>query len=216
MPIERIPILIFLMNLVTFTLVMRWFIWPRLVRRGRAEALIPLVAFHWIRTLGVLAALPGMTGEFHDHEWAVHIAIGDAVTVALAWFAVGALRARHRAAVAMVWLFNIVGLLDIANAGRNALAESIPLHSVGAQVIVVAFGPPALIVTHIAIFVLLLRREPADRADAKGGIDHPLPPASSWARCCYREFNHPARTRAMQARWARGNTGTRSSGRFPT
>ncbi len=153
-----VPPLIFALNVVTFALVVRWFVWPRLVPLDRHTALIPLVAFHWIRTAGMLALLPGMTGEFHRSDWAREIAAGDLLTVVLAWIAVGLLRARKRAAIPVVWLFNIVGLVDVANAMRNAVAGAVPVHAIGAQALVIAFGPPALIVSHVAIFVLLLRR----------------------------------------------------------
>jgi hypothetical protein len=153
-----VPPLIFALNVVTSALVLRWFVWPRLSTLDRNAALVPLVAFHWIRTAGILAVYPGMTGAFHASDWAWHIAAGDLLTVVLAWIAVGLLRARQRAAIPVVWLFNVVGLLDIANAMRNAVATSVPVHTIGAQALVIAFGPPALVVSHIAIFVLLLRR----------------------------------------------------------
>jgi hypothetical protein len=158
MPVDRVPMVAMLLNLVSCTLLMWWFIWPRLRQRERRDALMPLVAFHWVRTLGILAALPGMTGAHHDSDWAVHIAIGDGTTVVLAWIAVAALRANHRAALPAVWVFNVVGFLDVLNAGRNTIAHGIPVESVGAQVLIVAIGPPALLVTHVAVFALLLRR----------------------------------------------------------
>jgi hypothetical protein len=158
MPVDRVPMLVMFMNLVSCTLLVRWFVWPRLRTLDRHAALVPLVAFHFIRTLGILAALPAMSGPHHDSTWAVHIAIGDGATVALAWIAVAALRARHPLALPAVWTFNVVGFLDVLNAARNSAAGDVPLESVGPQMMIVALGPPALIVTHVTIFVLLLRR----------------------------------------------------------
>jgi hypothetical protein len=156
MSVDRIPAVVMLLNLVSFTLLMRWFVWPRLLRLDLRRALVPLVAFHWIRTLGILASLPAMTGVLHDSTWAIHIAMGDGLTVVLAWLAVAALRADHRAALPAVWLFNTVGFLDVLNAGRNTITADIPVASLGAQTLIVAFGPPALIVSHVTIFAILL------------------------------------------------------------
>jgi hypothetical protein len=158
MSIDRVPLVAVLLNLVSFTLVLRWFVWPRLRGLDRHRALIPLVAFHWVRSLGVLAAIPGMSGDQHDTEWAIHVAIGDAVTVMLAWLAVAALRARHRAALGAVWLFNLVGFADLINAFRNAVAGGLPVESLGAQTLIIAIGPPALLVGHLAIFAILVAR----------------------------------------------------------
>jgi hypothetical protein len=93
----------------------------------------------------------------HDTEWAIHVAIGDAATVVLAWLAVAALRARHRAALPAVWLFNLVGFADLISAFRNAVAGGLPVESLGAQALIIAIGPPALLVGHLAIFAILLR-----------------------------------------------------------
>ncbi len=156
-PIQVVA-LAFSINLVSCTLLLRWWIWPR-VRAARLEdGLAPLVAFHWIRTLGLFALLPGMSSDHAAAStWARHVALGDVVTVALAIGAVAMLRRRHRWSLAATWAFNAWGSLDCLNAGVNAAAERILDHGVGAQAVVIGFAVPALLVTHAAIFVLLLR-----------------------------------------------------------
>jgi hypothetical protein len=155
---EQVIAAIFGLNLVSYTLLLRWWIWPRVTALALEDGLAPLVAFHLIRTLGMFALVPGMSGEHAaSSTWAHHVAIGDAVAVVLAMLAVSLLRARHALAIPSVWVFNSWGFLDCLNAGRNAAAEGILLHDPQAQSLVIGFGVPALLVTHVAIFVLLLR-----------------------------------------------------------
>lgn len=156
--------LVFVTNLISYTLLMRWWIWPRVRARPFEDGLAPLVAFHLIRTLGIFALLPGMAGEYAAAStWAHHVAVGDFVTVVLAMITVTLLRGRHALSVPAAWIFNTWGLVDCLNAGRNAASERILEHGVQAQAIVIGFGVPALVVTHVAIFMLLLRRGTAEK-----------------------------------------------------
>lgn len=150
-----------LFNLVSYAIVLRAFVWPRLRGLPRVAALQPLVAFHFVRTLGLFALYPAMTSErVAASRWAHHVAAGDALTVALAWAAVLALRTKPRLGGALAWAMNTVGTLDVLNAGRNAAAERIVDGPIGPHALVLAFGVPALVVTHVAIYGVLLRREP--------------------------------------------------------
>jgi hypothetical protein len=158
-----------LTNLVSYALLMIWFVYPRLRPLPVHVALQPLVAFHWIRTLGLFALMPDFAGAYTaSSRWAHHVAIGDLTTVLLAMVAVAALRKRHPFAIPAVWLFNVIGLLDIINAGINARADRILDHGVGAQALVIAFGPPALLVTHVTIFVLLIGGRRTVQATVEG------------------------------------------------
>ncbi len=155
---QQVVALVFALNLVSATLLMRWWVWPRVTRQPLEDGLAPLVALHLIRTLGIFALLPGMAGEYAAaSRWAHHVAIGDAVTVVLAMTTVALLRSRHRLSLAAAWTFNLWGTLDCLHAGVNAAGERILEHGVGPQALVIGFGVPALLVTHAAIFVLLLR-----------------------------------------------------------
>ena len=146
-------------NLVSWSLVARWFVWPRVRDRTREEALVPLVAMHWLRTLGLFALVPEVSGAHAAAStWAHHVAIGDMVTVVLAMITVGLLRARHRAAVACTWMFNVWGAGDCAHAAMNAAREEILAHGLAAHAFVVTFGVPALVVSHALVFVVLLRK----------------------------------------------------------
>jgi hypothetical protein len=85
-------------------------------------------------------------------------AIGDTITVALAWVALVSLRMSWPFAMAAVWLFNIVGftdmVLNLATAARFGAAEHL-----GAAWYGPAFVVPAMLVVHFLIFAVLLHRE---------------------------------------------------------
>lgn len=152
------------LNTLTWIFIARVLVWPRLVGRPWRVAVAPLVLFHCVRTLGLCAAMPGVVGPATAAtEWARHVAIGDAITVVLALVASVALRSRlpDRAVLALVWLMNVVGFLDVLNAARNSVRDRILDLGLGPQVFVIAFGVPGLVVTHITIFILLLRRNQA-------------------------------------------------------
>ena len=147
----------FLLNLTTLTIVMRWFVFPVLKELDIHRALLPLALTHCVRTLGMFAVMPGITGpRVAATEWALHVAIGDAVTVVIALLTAVALRHRSRVAIPLAWILNVVGGADIVNAGVNAARERI-LVDAGPQLFVVAFGVPMIIVTHITMIVLLVR-----------------------------------------------------------
>jgi len=161
MPPRAVVVTQVVFNLVSYTLALRWFLWPRLTARPRHEALIPLVMVHWIRTLGLFAMVPALAGPaVAATRWAHDVVVGDALTVVLAWISVALLRRRAAGALAAVWITNVVGSLDVLNAGFNAARERILDLGIGPHLVVVTFAVPALVVSHVAIFRLLLRREP--------------------------------------------------------
>lgn len=151
-------------NLLTYTCVLVWFVWPRLRGRPREEALVPLIMAHTIRTLGLFAMMPAFSGpDVAGSIWARHVVFGDLTAVLLALLAVGLLRHRHRFGLAAAWVFNVWGAADVLNAGTNAVREEIALRIVGPHVAVIGFGVPLLVVTHVAIFVILASRRSGAR-----------------------------------------------------
>ena len=78
-------------------------------------------------------------------------------TLSAAWLALlslVALRGGWGLALALVWLFNIVGTVDLLNALRHA--DAVP--DLGATWYIPTFWVPLLLVTHVMIFARLLRR----------------------------------------------------------
>ena len=89
-------------------------------------------------------------------EFRVMIGYGDLATAFLALLALIALRARFRGAVALVWLFLIVGMLDTVNAIIQSVRDSVFTYALGVNWVIVAIYVPALLVSSLLIFMQLL------------------------------------------------------------
>ncbi len=98
--------------------------------------------------------VPGVVAQPLPAAFAIPAAYGDLVTGVLALLALIALRTGWVGAVVLVWLFNIVGTVDLLNALRQANV----VVNFGAAWYIPTLFVPLLLVTHFMIFVRLLRR----------------------------------------------------------
>lgn len=83
-------------------------------------------------------------------------AYGDFATGLLAILALVALRSRWGAALPLVWLFNVVGTVDLLHAVFRGLSVGAQ-ENMGAAWYIPTFIVPALLVTHFMVFARLLR-----------------------------------------------------------
>ena len=79
--------------------------------------------------------------------------------------ALSALRARFRGAIALVWLFIIVGMLDTVNAIIQSVRYSVFTYALGVNWVIVSIYVPALLVSSLLIFIQLLS---PNRSPSKG------------------------------------------------
>ncbi len=86
---------------------------PRLNALPRTAALMPLLHLHSFRFIGLVFLATGVVSADLAPEFAVPAAYGDLVAAALAFAALVALRLNVGIALPLVWLFNIVGALDL-------------------------------------------------------------------------------------------------------
>ncbi len=148
-------------TLVTYALIAWWHLWPRLVRLARPDALVTLLWIHTLRTLGLTVLVPGVTDPRLPSDFAVPLAYGDLVAALLAFLAIIALRAGWPFALALVWIFNIEGTLDLVNVTVQGIAADATRYQLGAAWLIPTFFVPALWVSHVLVFVLLLRKSAA-------------------------------------------------------
>ena len=85
------------------------------------------------------------------------IGYGDMITAFLAIIALLALRARFRGALAVVWLFLIVGTADTVNVIVQSIRDSVFTHPLGVNWLIVTMYVPALIVSNVLIVIYLLK-----------------------------------------------------------
>jgi hypothetical protein len=141
------------------------YFWPTISKRERAEALRPILVLHGFRYIGLAVLIPGVVSpQLSATAFARGLAYGDLASATLALIALAALRTRL--AGPLVWIFNIFGTADLLNAfyqgNRVSLADTPGL--LGAGYFIPIFGVPLLLVTHVLVFRLLLRKEVAVRS----------------------------------------------------
>ena len=154
-------------NTFVYALAALWYLVPRLSSAPLAVALAPLLFLNTIRTVGLVFLVPGVVGSRLPDALAVPAAYGDSVAAVLALLALLALRARWRLALACVWLFNLEGAVDLLYAfGQVARVNLAANYALGSAWFIPTFLAPAMLLSHILIFWLLLRPRPAAQAAA--------------------------------------------------
>ena len=144
----------FVLSLVVWGLIAKWLVAPWLENKSPHDALFWLSLPHAFRYMGMVFLVPGVVARPLPGAFATAAAYGDLVTGVLALLALIALRTGWARALAFVWLFNMVGTVDLLNALRQAGV----VRDFGAAWYIPTLFVPLLLVTHFMIFVRLVRR----------------------------------------------------------
>jgi hypothetical protein len=147
----------FTFSLAAYALIAWWYGAPRLSRMTREAALVPLVWVHTFRIVGGTILAPGAVDAGVPMEFRTMIGYGDMATAVLALLALIALRSGMSGAIALVWLFLTVGLLDTVNAIIQSMRFSVFTHGLGMNWVIVTAYVPALLVSSVLIFMQLRR-----------------------------------------------------------
>lgn len=144
------------LSLLAFALIAKWYIVPRLREVPTARALEPLLLLHSFRHIGLMFLADGAVKSSLPTAFAQPAAWGDLAASVLAFVALLGVRRDWSAALPLVWVFNVVGTLDLINAvGRGVLHAA--ADGMGATFWIPSILVPALLVTHVLVFVLLVR-----------------------------------------------------------
>ena len=132
------------------------YIWPALRGRSRAEALRPVLLLHAFRFVGLAFLVPGVVSPDLPDAFARPTAYGDLTTALLALLAIATLGTQPGTVI--VWVFNIVGTVDLLNAFYQAdrLGVGIAPGLQGAAYFIPTVLVPLLLVTHVLVFRILL------------------------------------------------------------
>ena len=103
--------------------------------------------------------VPGVVAQPLPDDFAIPAAYGDLLAGVLALLALVLLRGGSKGAIGAVWLFNVVGTVDLLNALRHV--DVAP--NFGAAWYIPTFIVPLLLVTHFMIFVRLFK--PVDNSE---------------------------------------------------
>jgi hypothetical protein len=158
--LKRRAMNILTINLAFSTLVFwvaaRLYVLPKLQDYEARTILLPILLLHSLRHLGLMFLAPGATYPGIPPQFTRPAAYGDLIAAVLAMIAIPAVATRARSAKFLVWLFNIVGSLDLIDAITLATVyDAAPF--MGPAYWIPAFWVPALLVTHYLTFLVLLR-----------------------------------------------------------
>jgi hypothetical protein len=146
-----------LMCFVSFGIITRLYIWPRIRTMNPREALVPLVVFHTTRFVGLCFLVPGVVSRELPFGFAAPAAYGDLIAAVLAVIAVWALTARLTWALPIVWIFNMWGAADLLNAFyQGEIHYHMNPGLLGAAFFIPTVIVPPLLITHGLIFWLML------------------------------------------------------------
>ncbi len=153
MTIEQVFGAQFALSLLVTSLLAAWIVRPWLDQKSLPDALFWLTVPHAFRHIGLVFVVPGVVAPSMPSSFAGAAAYGDLTTGLLALLALVAVRYRWALMVPLVIIAHGVGLVDLANALRQA--EAIP--HMGAAWYIPTFLVPVLLVTHAMTFARLVR-----------------------------------------------------------
>jgi hypothetical protein len=158
---ERFPsVNILTVNLLFSTFVFwvaaRIYLLPRLHELKPQTVLLPILLLHSFRHLGLMFLAPGATYAGIPPQFAYPAAFGDLLTAILALASIPAVAKGLRSGRILVWVFNVVGALDLLAAIALATIYRASAY-MGAAYWIPAFWVPALLVTHYITFIILVR-----------------------------------------------------------
>ena len=154
---DRVIVLNLLVNTAIFYVAARLYLLPLVPRVALKYILVPILLFHSMRHLGMMFLTRGATYPGLPPEFAYKAAFGDLLTAILAFVAIPLVLSGSSLAKAAVWVFNVVGTVDLLTAITTATIYNAP-PAMGPAYWIPAFWVPMLLVTHYVTFVLLGRR----------------------------------------------------------
>jgi hypothetical protein len=146
-----------LASFVAWSLVAWTMVVPKLAGLPRRRRVLVFTLPQLFRHLGATQLSP-IAGPGLPQEWALQVAIGDAITVGLAIVAVVALHRDLVWSIAAGWTVHVVGLVDASLNGIHAARLGVAPH-LGGTWYIVAFAVPCVYVAHIFALRELVRRE---------------------------------------------------------
>jgi hypothetical protein len=133
------------------------YIWPELRLRQRADALRPLLMLHSFRFVGLAFLVPGVVSHELPSAFAQSAAYGDLIAAILALLSL--LSLTRGAGIAVVWVFNLWGTVDILNAFYQANHAGLLAGQLGAAYFLPTFVVPLLLITHGLVFRILIQHQ---------------------------------------------------------
>jgi hypothetical protein len=157
MPAQALFGISVLFSFVAWGTVARLYMWPALRTRSRADALRPLLSLHAFRFIGLAFLITGVVSPDLPLAFARPAAYGDFTTAILALLALATIRSPI--GTVLVWIFNIVGTVDLLFAFFQGNRVGLEAGQQGAAYFITTVLVPLLLVTHFLVFRVLLKRD---------------------------------------------------------
>lgn len=142
--------------LISWALIFRWYIHPFVKEFPIERVIEPILFLHTFRYVGLMFLVPGVTSEILDTRFSYPAAYGDLMAALLAFVAISAIRLKASRALLFVWVFNLWGIADLLNAVGRGILFTNDGH-LGATYWIPATIVPLLLVTHVYVFILLIK-----------------------------------------------------------
>lgn len=153
--LDRILTINLICSTAVFYVGARIYVLPKVGKSTARAILIPILILHSLRHLGLMFLASGATYSGMPPQFAYPAAIGDLVTAVLAFASIFAVAGNREGSRFLVWLFNVVGTIDLLLAITLATIYRAP-DFMGAAYWIPAFWVPALLVSHYVVFAVLL------------------------------------------------------------
>ncbi len=157
---NEIPLItpIMIGNIILFALIAKWYVMPQLQDATLLNKFTPILLLHSARFLGLMFLSSDVVKVGMPEVFSLPAAYGDLLTAILAAIALFALRYKSQSAIALIWLFNIVGTADMFYAVTIGVLNNATAY-MGAAYYIPAVVVPALLVSHMMTFRLLLKNK---------------------------------------------------------
>lgn len=142
-----------------------WSVRSQLFGMGRDIHLKTLIPIHFFRYFGLTALLPGvfnLAPAGFSQDFLFQVMAGDVLVAVLALVSFGLLQLSSSLRIPFAWIFNVVGTLDYLNAAARVTPGIHDANILGpfGWIIITVFLP-AWLVSHIAIFSVLMSKRRA-------------------------------------------------------
>ncbi len=153
--LDRILEFNLVMSTIIFYVAAKIYLMPKLKEISAAAIFVPILILHSLRHLGLMFMTSGAVYEGMPPQFAYPAGIGDFISALLALFALYAIRQDKSFKITAMWVFNVVGTIDLTYAISMGTLHNIGPY-MGASYWIPSFWVPTLLVTHYIVFKKLL------------------------------------------------------------
>jgi len=144
-----------LTSLMVWNKISRKYLWLQIKDRELTKAVQPILILHSFRFAGLSFLIPGVVNAGLNPAWSQPAAFGDFAAAILAFITLSLVNSASFRP--LLWIFNILGIIDLLLAFVNGPRYNI-VPFLGPGYFIVILFVPILLLTHLMVFKLLLKK----------------------------------------------------------